>query len=87
MVDSLLYQANKLKSLDLSRFETSTYKCKNPSYGVVTLHRPSNVDNESVFAEVAVALRQISTGLPLIFPVHRAPGPPWRNSESTWAHA
>ena len=33
MVDNLLYQANKLKSLDLSRFETSTYKCKNPSYG------------------------------------------------------
>jgi UDP-N-acetylglucosamine 2-epimerase (non-hydrolysing) len=33
MVDNLLYQVNKLKSSDLSRFETSTYKCKNPSYG------------------------------------------------------
>ena len=30
MVDNLLYQANKLKSLDLSRFETSTYKVQEP---------------------------------------------------------
>ena len=37
---------------------------------MVTLHRPSNVDSESVFAGIAAALRQISAGLPLIFPVH-----------------
>jgi UDP-N-acetylglucosamine 2-epimerase (non-hydrolysing) len=70
MVDNLLYQANKLKGSDISRFETSGYKNRNPSYGVVTLHRPSNVDNESVFAGIAAALRQVSAGLPLIFPVH-----------------
>ena len=70
MVDNLLYQANKLKTSDVSRFETSSYKSRNISYGVVTLHRPSNVDSESVFAGIAAALRQISAGLPLIFPVH-----------------
>lgn len=70
MVDNVLYQANKLKTSDVSRFETSSYKSRNVTYGVVTLHRPSNVDDESVFVGIAAALRQISAGLPLIFPVH-----------------
>lgn len=70
MVDNLLYQAQQLKSADVSRFETSGYKSRNPNYGVITLHRPSNVDDRTVFAAIAGALRQISIGLPLIFPVH-----------------
>ena len=40
------------------------------TYGVVTLHRPSNVDSEEVLREVTAALIQISEQKPLIFPVH-----------------
>jgi UDP-N-acetylglucosamine 2-epimerase (non-hydrolysing) len=39
-------------------------------YGVVTLHRPSNVDNPEQFHRVLEALSEVATSLPLIFPVH-----------------
>ena len=39
-------------------------------YGVVTLHRPSNVDGVERLAELIGALRSIATDLPLVFPVH-----------------
>jgi UDP-N-acetylglucosamine 2-epimerase (non-hydrolysing) len=40
------------------------------SYGVVTLHRPSNVDDPARLAEVADALLTVQQTLPLVFPVH-----------------
>jgi len=39
-------------------------------YGLVTLHRPTNVDDKAVFVEVGAALMEISRQVPLIFPVH-----------------
>ena len=39
-------------------------------YGVVTLHRPSNVDDLERLAGLCDALREIAADLPLIFPVH-----------------
>lgn len=74
MVDNVLYQADKLAQLDTSAFETSAFKqrCRDAGerYGVVTLHRPSNVDDAETFTRIAGALKEISNELPLIFPVH-----------------
>ena len=74
MVDNVLYQAEKLKNTDTSSYETSSFKSANSGngarYGVVTLHRPSNVDDAVVMARIGGALREIATELPLIFPVH-----------------
>jgi UDP-N-acetylglucosamine 2-epimerase (non-hydrolysing) len=39
-------------------------------YGLVTLHRPSNVDSPTVLAALLDALIEISRDLPLVFPVH-----------------
>jgi UDP-N-acetylglucosamine 2-epimerase (non-hydrolysing) len=39
-------------------------------YGVVTLHRPSNVDDPNILAELVDSLAQVSAGLPLVFSVH-----------------
>ncbi len=39
-------------------------------FGLVTLHRPSNVDDLVVLAGLMSALAEISVGLPLVFPVH-----------------
>jgi UDP-N-acetylglucosamine 2-epimerase (non-hydrolysing) len=39
-------------------------------YGVVTLHRPSNVDDPAVFEPLLEALIEIGRDLPLVFPVH-----------------
>jgi UDP-N-acetylglucosamine 2-epimerase (non-hydrolysing) len=39
-------------------------------YGVVTLHRPSNVDDPKVFRGILEALLKIGRKLPLVFPIH-----------------
>jgi len=39
-------------------------------YGVLTLHRPSNVDQPEVFEQIVGALEVITRELPLAFPVH-----------------
>jgi UDP-N-acetylglucosamine 2-epimerase (non-hydrolysing) len=40
------------------------------NYGLITLHRPSNVDDESTFLPMLQVLDSLSEKLPLIFPVH-----------------
>jgi UDP-N-acetylglucosamine 2-epimerase (non-hydrolysing) len=40
------------------------------AYGVVTLHRPSNVDTPEKLALIVQALETIAAQLPLVFPVH-----------------
>jgi UDP-N-acetylglucosamine 2-epimerase (non-hydrolysing) len=40
------------------------------SYGVVTLHRPANVDEKAPLSRLADALVTIGAKLPLVFPVH-----------------
>lgn len=39
-------------------------------YGVVTLHRPSNVDNAETLRLLLGVLREVSTRLPLVFALH-----------------
>ena len=74
MVDNVLFQADKLTRTDTSGFETSAFKAaqaeKSGRYGVVTLHRPSNVDDPVMMARIGGALKDIAADLPLIFPVH-----------------
>lgn len=40
------------------------------TFAVVTLHRPSNVDDATVLAELCTMLERISKKLPVVFPVH-----------------
>ncbi|MGH2785055.1 MAG: non-hydrolyzing UDP-N-acetylglucosamine 2-epimerase [Actinomycetota bacterium] len=40
------------------------------SYGLVTLHRPSNVDDPEVLAGILGALADVARELPLVFPAH-----------------
>ena len=70
MVDNVLFQAAKLKDVDASAFEVSAQLPADRRYGVVTLHRPSNVDSAAMMMRIGGALREIAEELPLIFPVH-----------------
>ncbi len=72
MVDNVLFQAERLTGTDTAGFETAAFKTAQSGgkYGVVTLHRPSNVDDAANFASIAGALKELSSELPLIFPVH-----------------
>jgi UDP-N-acetylglucosamine 2-epimerase (non-hydrolysing) len=40
------------------------------AYGVVTLHRPANVDTAEALGELVAALESVTAQLPLVFPVH-----------------
>jgi len=65
MYDALLYHLPKaLRSDVLDRFDL-----KNANYGVVTLHRPENVDNSETLRSIAEALMRLKD-LTLFFPVH-----------------
>jgi UDP-N-acetylglucosamine 2-epimerase (non-hydrolysing) len=74
MVDNLLYQAAKLSNSDALELEANSIKMAHREnggrYGVVTLHRPSNVDIAETMVRICSALREIAVELPLIFPVH-----------------
>lgn len=66
MIDSLLahlsLSANSNIREDLGVAEKA--------YAVLTLHRPSNVDERETLARLLDALEEISRSVPLIFPVH-----------------
>lgn len=66
MVDSLLTYKDRARELETYR-ELGHEKNK---YALVTLHRPSNVDNVAVLAEIFAALSEIGEVLPVVFPVH-----------------
>ena len=66
MIDSLL------RHLPLARLErvSDRIPVEAGGYAVLTLHRPSNVDNVDVFGRILKAISIIAEGLPVVFPVH-----------------
>jgi UDP-N-acetylglucosamine 2-epimerase (non-hydrolysing) len=66
MIDSLEMLRPRIESENA--FER--FGLKRGGYGVVTLHRPSNVDNPTILSGLCSALKRIAAGLPLVFPVH-----------------
>jgi len=74
MVDTLLqHRIRAEQSSILQRLGLDVPDAERPSatpYGVVTLHRPSNVDDPDTFRGILEALLTISRKLPLIFPIH-----------------
>ena len=43
---------------------------KDSPYAVLTLHRPSNVDDEGILTTLLGTLREIAARLPIVFPMH-----------------
>ena len=41
-----------------------------PPYAVLTLHRPSNVDDHAALGRIVAALQEIARDLPIVFPAH-----------------
>ena len=66
MIDSLFYS---LKLADDSRIRENL-SLAGKDYAVLTLHRPSNVDDETVFGGLLDALVSIGEKIPIIFPAH-----------------
>jgi UDP-N-acetylglucosamine 2-epimerase (non-hydrolysing) len=71
MIDSLLQCRGRAlpPSETLSRARIDT-RIVEEAYGVVTLHRPSNVDDPDAFAQALQVLRDVAARMPLVWPVH-----------------
>lgn len=70
MIDNLFYQLAKLTQMDPASFASAGVKPKGVKYGVVTLHRPSNVDDKATLTRIFGVLNEIATDMPLVFPIH-----------------
>jgi UDP-N-acetylglucosamine 2-epimerase (non-hydrolysing) len=66
MIDTLLACRDRLKSVPVLEEMGLTKR----GYGVVTLHRPANVDDPATFGGLLRALGRLQCELPLVFPVH-----------------
>jgi len=68
MIDTL----TRLLPRAVARWEdvSTRLSLTNGTYGLVTLHRPSNVDDPEHLREIVTAMKHIGERLPLVFPVH-----------------
>jgi UDP-N-acetylglucosamine 2-epimerase (non-hydrolysing) len=73
MIDALLRFLPRAKRLSVPRELQAAGKSRldlRGPYGLVTLHRPSTVDQLPTLRRIWAALEEIAKGIPLIFPVH-----------------
>jgi len=66
MIDTLLRNEEKAKKSNI----LSLLNLNGEDFAVLTLHRPSNVDDPVVFGRILDALIIIQNDMPVIFPVH-----------------
>lgn len=66
MIDTLMRELPRARELDM----TARLGLERKAYGLVTLHRPSNVDDLTNLAALIDLLIELSQHLRLVFPVH-----------------
>jgi len=66
MIDSLRQNLERARASDIA----DRLGVRGKRYGVVTLHRPANVDEPEALGEILGALNTIAESLPLLWPVH-----------------
>jgi len=70
MIDTLLHNLEKTNIITDILMRNNIGAEITGDYGVITLHRPSNVDNADVLGDLLKTLSDISINIPLFFPVH-----------------
>lgn len=66
MIDTLKHSRDKAEASTV----LADLGLQRGGYNVVTLHRPSNVDDPAVFAKLIAAFEEIERDLPIVFPIH-----------------
>lgn len=66
MIDSLRAQIDRARASTI----LSTLNLQEREYAVLTLHRPSNVDEQDAFVRILEALERLANRLPIVFPAH-----------------
>lgn len=66
MIDSLFAQLQAAKQSSI----LETLRLQPREFAVLTLHRPSNVDDAVTLQKIFAAVTEVSTKLPIVFPAH-----------------
>lgn len=66
MIDSLFAQLEGARSSNVR----ARLRVESEDYAVVTLHRPSNVDDEKTLQGIVSALEEVAERLTIVFPIH-----------------
>jgi len=66
MIDSLEMLRERIQN----QAAYNAFGLKPGDYGVITLHRPSNVDDQEVLKQICHTFMRMSQKIPLIFPIH-----------------
>lgn len=66
MIDTLVYTMPKINQSPI----LSRYPVKAGHYALVTLHRPSNVDQEESLRRILTVFESITKTIPVLFPIH-----------------
>lgn len=66
MIDSLEMLRGRIESLE----EFRAFGMEHQAYGIVTMHRPSNVDDPANLKAICSVLKDLAGEVPLIFPIH-----------------
>jgi len=66
MIDSLEMLRKKIQN----QAAYNDFGLEPGDYGVITLHRPSNVDDQEVLKQICHTFMRMSQKIPLIFPIH-----------------
>ncbi|MET0106807.1 MAG: UDP-N-acetylglucosamine 2-epimerase (non-hydrolyzing) [Sedimenticola sp.] len=73
MIDTLRYNLDRAKPLNETLTKNGLVEKASffeDRYGLVTLHRPSNVDDPVILERLLNVLNEISEQIPLVFPMH-----------------
>lgn len=70
MIDTLLHNLDRAVPADETLKKEGAEVGIESGYGLVTLHRPSNVDDSDLLKRLITVLGEISAETPLIFPMH-----------------
>ncbi|MFC1505054.1 non-hydrolyzing UDP-N-acetylglucosamine 2-epimerase [Thermodesulfobacteriota bacterium] len=71
MIDTLMKHKSKAMKSNIDKIIGLTDRNNvQQSYSVLTLHRPSNVDNEKALVGILDAIKELSSEIPVVFPIH-----------------
>jgi len=70
MIDTLLNNLKKAESSTIIKDLQNQGVLNSGSFAVLTLHRPSNVDDPAVFSRILDGLEVIQKDIPILFPIH-----------------
>ena len=70
MIDNLFFEVARLNQEGGDSSASTPSVAYGSRFGVVTMHRPSNVDDRVVFEGILSALAEIAREVPLVFPMH-----------------